>query len=208
MKIETVKVADLITPEENIRKHPDKQLEELYRSYEMFGQFRPVVIDEDNYIWAGNGLVEALRRNGVETVEAYRKTGMNDTQKRKLMLADNKTFALGYDNLQAVDTVMKMLDDFDIPGYDGAVLDQLYSVSEEELEEIPSAVGFVPSESIEAIQNTVQKREAELAPVQHTPVAEPPKPTEEVNAVEHEPLERTSVRKFVICPKCGEKIWL
>ena len=208
MQIEKVKVADLITPEENIRKHPDKQLEELYKSYVKFGQFRPVVIDENNYIWAGNGLVEALRRNNVETVDAYRKIGMSETDKRKLMLADNKTFALGYDNLQAIDDVMKSLDDFDIPGYDGSVLAQLYTVDEKDIE-FASAMGVVPTAGIEAVEHTAQKRQ-EQEPVQVAP-APAPTPTasgEMEKAEEHVPEPKADVRKFVLCPKCGEKIWL
>lgn len=208
MNIEIVKVADLITPEENIRKHPEKQLEELARSYKMFGQFRPVVIDENNYIWAGNGLVEALRRIGEEHVNAYRYTGLTDAQKKKLMLADNKTFALGFDNLQAIDNVMKSLDDFDIPGYDEGILEQLYTEEDKQLEEI-AGMGKALDESIESIQKTVEKREAEVAPAQVIPSRPPEvKSGEEVKAEEHEPDEKAKVRKYVLCPKCGEKIWL
>ena len=209
MQIEVVKVADLITPEENIRKHPDKQLEALAKSFETFGQFRPVVIDENNYIWAGNGLVEALRRTGVEYVDAYRYTGLTEAQKRKLMLADNKTFSLGFDNLQAIDDVMKSLDDFDIPGYDSSVLEQLYSNVEQAIEDIP-AMQTVNEESVRQIEKTVQKREAAIVPEQVKPTAPPVAASgETVKAVEHEPeQEKASIRKYVLCPKCGEKIWL
>ena len=208
MRLEVVKVADLVTPEENIRKHPDKQLDELARSYKMFGQFRPIVIDESNNIWAGNGLVEALRRIGEENVEAYRMVGLTDDMKKKLMLADNKTFALGYDNLQAIDDVMKSLEDFDIPGYDGSVLEQLYTDIEKDIEGIPG-MGTVPTAGIEAIERTAEKREAEKPPVQVAP-AQPPviDSEEEFEEEEYEPEVRADVRKFVLCPKCGEKIWL
>ena len=38
-------------------------------------------------------------------------------------------------------------------------------------------------------------------------VQKPEQPAEEQNAAETEP-EITETRRFVVCPKCGEKIWL
>lgn len=202
MKIEQVKVRDLVTPEINIRKHPDKQIEEITRSYQMFGQIRAVVIDEDNNVWAGNGFVEALRRLGEEEVSAYRMVGLTDDQKKKLMLADNKTYALGADNLAVLDDVMKSLTDFDIPGYDEDVLTELYMDIEEFEPEYE--YGKVTPEVVQQIQSVTEKRAQ--APVEAAAVAaEPPKAGEAVQ--EHEP-EKTSVKKYIICPKCGEKIWL
>lgn len=206
MRLEQVKVKDLITPEINIRKHPDKQIEEITRSYQMFGQIRAVVIDEENNIWAGNGFVEAMRRLEVETVSAYRIVGLTDDQKKKLMLADNKTYALGADNLSVLDDVMKSLTDFDIPGYDADVLTELYADIEPFTPDTPDVgytYGAVDPTVVQQIAQTQQKR-AE-APVEVAKPAAPPQANEVVQ--EHEP-EKTNVRKYVVCPKCGEKIWL
>ena len=51
-------LAELRRPERNVRMHTDKQLKEFRRSVEMFGQIRPIVIDEGGVILAGNGLFE------------------------------------------------------------------------------------------------------------------------------------------------------
>ena len=50
MKQLTMKLKDLIRPERNIRIHTEKQLQEFERSVKMFGQIRPIVIDENNTI--------------------------------------------------------------------------------------------------------------------------------------------------------------
>lgn len=47
MKITKVNVDTLKSPEKNVRKHNEKQIRELARSIEKFGQIRPVVIDEN-----------------------------------------------------------------------------------------------------------------------------------------------------------------
>ena len=51
----------------NTRLHSERQIREYVRSIEMFGQLRPMVIDENNIVLAGNGLLEAMRRMGKET---------------------------------------------------------------------------------------------------------------------------------------------
>lgn len=66
MKIISMKLADLKQPEKNVRIHTEKQLQEFQRSVEMFGQIRPIVVDENNVIMAGNGLYDTLLRMGKE----------------------------------------------------------------------------------------------------------------------------------------------
>ena len=48
MKIVKIKLADLVKPEKNVRIHTEKQIKEFRRSVEMFGQIRPIVVDERN----------------------------------------------------------------------------------------------------------------------------------------------------------------
>ena len=64
MKVIKKALSDLRKPERNVRIHSDKQITEFKRSIEMFGQIRPIVIDEAGTILAGNGLYEALSAMG------------------------------------------------------------------------------------------------------------------------------------------------
>ena len=97
MKVEKIAIYKLKHPEVNTRKHPEAKIKEMVKSVEMFGQTRPLVIDENNVVLAGNGLLIALRRLGTEKAEVFKKTGLSDAQKKKLMLADNKIYSLGID---------------------------------------------------------------------------------------------------------------
>ena len=53
MEIITMKLVDLVKPEKNVRIHTEQQLKEFQRSVKMFGQIRPIVVDENNVILAG-----------------------------------------------------------------------------------------------------------------------------------------------------------
>lgn len=96
MNITVKKLAELHKPAHNIRRHSDKQITEYIRSIEMFGQVKPLVVAEDGEIIAGNGLYEALLRMGRETCDCYVMVGLTDVQKKKLMMADNKVYELGF----------------------------------------------------------------------------------------------------------------
>ena len=58
----------------------------------MFGQIRPIVVDENNVILAGNGLYETLLRMNKEDALVYKYEDLTEAQKKKLMIADNKIF--------------------------------------------------------------------------------------------------------------------
>jgi hypothetical protein len=127
MDIETVPLAELQRPPRNVRLHPEAQIVELMRAVEMFGQTRPVVIDEENVVWAGNGLFTALERLGRENAQALRISGLTKAAKAKLMLSDNKIYSLGHDDYDGMMSMIRGLDDLDIPGFDGDLLSNLIS---------------------------------------------------------------------------------
>lgn len=104
----TMKLTDMVRPEKNVRIHTEQQLREFERSVKMFGQIRPIVVDEKNVILAGNGLYETLLRMGYEEALVYQYTDLTENQKKKLMIADNKIFSLGIENL---DTLNSFLED-------------------------------------------------------------------------------------------------
>ena len=145
MKITVKKLSELHKPAHNIRRHSEKQLTEYIRSIEMFGQVKPLVVAEDGEIIAGNGLYEALLRMGRETCDCYVMVGLTDVQKKKLMMADNKVYELGFTDVDAIEELVKELDgDVDVPGWDADLLEMLNSTEDEADEMIGSYGEYTP----------------------------------------------------------------
>lgn len=209
MEIITMKLVDLVKPEKNVRIHTEQQLKEFQRSVKMFGQIRPIVVDENNVILAGNGLYETLIAMGKETADVYKYDNLTENQKKKLMIADNKIFSLGIENLDTLNSFLEDLQgDLDIPGFDEDILKQMVSEAEDVTEKL-SEYGTLDDEEIQSIKESgerkeqqIQKAEAEQATPAPQPIAQPQQEMPEDSE------DTTEVKKFVVCPKCGEKIWL
>ena len=207
MKITTIKLADLVKPEKNVRIHTEQQLKEFQRSVKMFGQIRPIVIDENNVILAGNGLYDTLVAIGKETADVYRYVNLTENQKKKLMIADNKIFSLGIENLETLNSFLDDLQgDLDIPGFDEEILKQMVSDAEDITNKL-SEYGTLDDEEIQSIKENAERKEQQIQRIEIG--QESASQSEELHQKSEEDNEETTeVRKFVICPKCGEKIWL
>lgn len=211
MKQLTMKLKDLVRPERNIRIHTEKQLEEFERSVRMFGQIRPIVVDENNVILAGNGLYETLLRMNREEALVYKYEDLTEAQKKKLMIADNKIFSLGIENLDTLNEFLEELEgDLDIPGFDEDILRQMVADADEITEKI-SEYGTLDEEEVCKIKEANEKREQAEATDngadQETdlPLQAPERQSGGDAGVGQDPAE---TGRFVICPKCGERIWL
>ena len=217
MKVIKKRLDDLKHPEKNVRIHSEQQIRELKRSLEKFGQTRALVVDENNVILIGNGLYEAMVSLGYQEASVYVKTELSENDKKKLMIADNKTYALGIDNLDTLNEFLEELQgDLDIPGYDEEILQQMVADADEVTEKISEYVTLDESE-IQKIKEANEKREQKAAATEisdnnsenssENPNTSDNQSSERQNTTETE-LEITETRKFVICPNCGEKIWL
>lgn len=202
-KLETVikPLSELKHPARNVRMHPDKQIKEFVRSIKKFGQTRPFVIDENNEVLIGNGMLEAMTAAGLTEGACIIKAGLTPNEKKQLMMSDNKIFDLGVDDMSAFEDLLKELgDDLDIPGYSEELLAALTS-DPEEVDGIITEYGTVPKERAEEIKANASAQT--LDDDDDEAVATPS------NASANEPTtETTPTRSYVICPKCGEKIWL
>ena len=226
MNISRIKMADLHLAEKNVRIHSARQIDEFVRSIQMFGQIRPIVCDENYEILAGNGLYTALLQLGAEEADCYVVTGLSENEKKKLMLADNKIFSLGVDNLKAFDEIILELgNDFDIPGYEPDLIETLvFDLSD--ADDYMSGYGIVSDNSKEQMQKAAERFRDDEAkfeqfnsggipqnsfratetlqtsaqPARYVGVAEEEKPQKE--------SQNELQQRYIICPKCGEKIWL
>jgi len=206
MKVTRLKLSTLKQPEKNVRIHSEKQVKEFVRSLEAFGQIRPIVVDENHTILAGNGLYAALMAKGEEEADVLVMKGLSPNEKKKLMLADNKIYSLGVDDMDVFEEFLKDLgDDLEIPGYDLELLETI-TADMNDVDEMLSGYGTVDESTKERIADTAQKYEAQEAV--HAEAAEelkPAQPPSESPAEGHgEPLPK----RFIQCPECGHKIWL
>ncbi len=208
MEITTMKLADLIKPEKNVRIHTEQQLREFQRSVKMFGQIRPIVVDENNIILAGTGLYDTLLAMGKETADVYRYEKLTQNQKKKLMIADNKIFSLGIENLETLDSFLEDLrEDLDIPGFDQEILKQMVSEAEDITDKL-SEYGTLDDEEIQSIKENAERKEQRIQRIQTVQEPEPQSAVPLQQDPEGGNEETTEVRKFVTCPNCGGKIWL
>jgi DNA modification methylase len=74
----------------NARTHSDEQIAEIAASINTFGFTNPVLIAEDGTLIAGHGRVLAARRLGRTSVPTITVTGLSETERRALVLADNR----------------------------------------------------------------------------------------------------------------------
>lgn len=205
MNVQRMPLSSLKRPERNVRMHTEKQLREFERSVTMFGQIRPIVVDEDCVILAGNGLYETLSRMGWEEADVLQMAGLTENQKKKLMLADNKIYGLGVDDLDSFEAFLVELgDDLDVPGYDEELLKSMVADAAEVTETLQE-YGTLDEDEIEEIRTAHERKEAYIASKSED---DPPDNQEDAGSADAGAEEREPVRQYVVCPHCGEKIWL
>ncbi|WP_370576500.1 ParB/Srx family N-terminal domain-containing protein [Paracoccus sp. MC1854] len=120
----------------NARTHSEAQVAEIAGSIREFGFTNPVLIADDGTLIAGHGRVLAARLLGMETVPAIALTGLSETQRRALVLADNRiALNAGWDEsllaLELSDLKEAGLD-LGILGFEDGELDRLLAGAEED----------------------------------------------------------------------------
>ena len=209
MKIVKKKLSELHPLEKNVRRHSQTQINEYVRSLEKFEQLRPLVIDENGVIWIGNGMFEAMKAMGWEYAECEVRTGLSENDKKKMMLADNRIYELGMTDTDVFDEIIRSLDgDVDVPGWPADLLETL-NASVQEVNEMVDSYGSYPPEDIARFnerrpvpQNTASgELQQPSAPLRIVPHPDTYPETEAAGEATEAPAAR-----FVICPKCGERI--
>ena len=83
-------VGELIPDPRNARTHPKRQIDQLKASIAAFGFTNPILADPEGNIIAGHGRLQAARAMGLAEVPVIALSGLSETQKRALRIADNK----------------------------------------------------------------------------------------------------------------------
>lgn len=134
--------------EKNARTHSAEQVEQIARSIKEFGFTNPLLIDEQDRIIAGHGRLQAARALQMSDVPVIVLSGLTDSQRRALILADNKiALNSGWDFKLLSDE----LADLKLEGYDltltGFSLEEIDNLTPVVLDEIdPDDAPDLPEE--------------------------------------------------------------
>lgn len=93
LNVETVSVASLREDPKNARTHGDKNTEVIKRSLTRFGQQKPIVVDADGVVIAGNGTLRAAISLGWKQIAVVRSSLAGD-DRAAYGIADNRTAEL------------------------------------------------------------------------------------------------------------------
>lgn len=110
LRIETVKIASLISDPENARLHDNKNLDAIAGSLRLFGQRKPIVVTRGNLVVAGNGTLEAAKKLGWSEISIVRTpTNWTPEQVKAYALADNRTAELAeWDSKVLADQLLEL----------------------------------------------------------------------------------------------------
>ena len=152
MQIKQVKIEKLIPYARNARTHSDEQVAQIAASIKEFGWTNPILVDGDKGIIAGHGRLAAARKLGMTEVPVIELAHLTDTQKKALILADNKlSLNAGWDNEMLMLEIKELeLEGFDLglTGFDAEELEALTPVEVTDGLVDEDATPEVPAEAI------------------------------------------------------------
>jgi ParB-like chromosome segregation protein Spo0J len=90
MNIEVIPIASLQNDPANVRLHSERNIGVIKASLARFGQQKPIVIDDNNVVRAGNGTLEAARQLGWETIQVVR-SELNSVELAAYAITDNRS---------------------------------------------------------------------------------------------------------------------
>ena len=93
MKIDTTPISTLTMDPANVRKHSERNLESIRASLNRFGQQKPIVVNGEGVVLAGNGTLAAAKSLGWKEIQVVR-TDLNGADAIAYAIADNRTAEL------------------------------------------------------------------------------------------------------------------
>ena len=114
MKLETLKLTDVLPYENNPRKNDDA-VNAVAESIRQCSYIAPIIVDEGHVIIAGHTRYKALKALGVAEVPCLICDGLTEEQKKKYRYLDNKTGEKATWDLMKLETELEGLD---LEGFD------------------------------------------------------------------------------------------
>ena len=151
MHIEDRSVQDLTQDPENARGHDAKNVEAIVQSLEAFGQQKPIIIDKEGKVVAGNGTLQAAKQLGWKSIKAV-VTRLEGANQSAYAIADNRTAELAHWNDEQLAETLAALENDDsidaaITGFSSKDIDKMIEglaesgeIEEDEIPEVVTAV--------------------------------------------------------------------
>jgi len=126
MKIERVSCESLTFDPHNVREHDQRNVDAIKASLSRFGQQKPIVVDAEGVVIAGNGTLGAARLLGWDEIDIVR-THLSGAEAVAYAVADNRTAELADWDEAALALVLDQLDSeqLEATGYTESELEAL-----------------------------------------------------------------------------------
>lgn len=186
-----VELASLVPYEKNPNRHPQEQIAAMAKSIETYGQYYPIIVDENMRILCGHGKVLALQHLGKTEGEVRIMRGLTDKQKLKIVIEDNKIQSMSYVDFTKIEEIIKEIGELDIIGFGTDYLDAIIN------ESVKDNMGVDFSEPAPKPQSNEKQ-------VESIPQEKRDDQDEERNDIE----SGMQTARTMICPHCGKEITL
>jgi DNA modification methylase len=141
MKTELVKIETLVFDPANARKHGEKNLAAIKSSLQRFGQQKPIVVDANGVVRAGNGTLAAAKALGWKEIAIVR-SPLSGSEATAYAIADNRTSELAEwdDDVLSQTLAALQIEDEELAlasGFDAKEIDALLAPDEVKEDEVP-----------------------------------------------------------------------
>ena len=145
MNVETVKIDSLTFDPANVRKHDEKNLAAIKASLNRFGQQKPIVVDANGVVRAGNGTLAAAKALGWKEIRIVRSSlagseatayAIADNRSAELAEWDDEALAQTLAALQIEDDALAEATGYTKTDIDKFALDMISNVEDEEEQEV------------------------------------------------------------------------
>lgn len=150
LKVRYASLTQLTPDPRNARTHSKKQIKQIAESISAFGFTNPILADPEGNLIAGHGRLLAAKELGLIEVPIITLTGLSETQKKALRLADNKiALNAGWDleilKLELAELSLPEIDiDLGLTGFSTGEIDVILADSEDPDDEVIPAVPESP----------------------------------------------------------------
>jgi DNA modification methylase len=159
-KIEQWPTAKLLPYARNARTHSDEQVAQIAASIAEFGFTNPILAGSDGVIVAGHGRLAAAQKLGLEVVPVVVLDHLSPTQRRALVIADNRIAEnAGWDDaMLRIEIAALQDDDFDLSltGFDADALAELMAGDE------PDGEGQTDDDAVPEVSETPISRPGDV----------------------------------------------